>query len=79
LGAKWPSWWERCDQRLALDTLTPNRAAARRQEAPAATEATTRSRRSTDKGEGIGMLLHPSTRHLQTRLKRRGTGSSSHQ
>ena len=43
----------RCDQRLALDMLTPNRAAARWKEAPPATAATTRSRRSTDKGEGI--------------------------
>jgi hypothetical protein len=35
-------------QRIALEALTPNRAAATRQDAPAATAATTRSRRSTD-------------------------------
>ncbi|ATR19283.1 hypothetical protein CTJ15_02670 (plasmid) [Roseomonas sp. FDAARGOS_362] len=35
-------------QRIALDALTPKRAAAARQDAPAAIAATTRSRRSTD-------------------------------
>ncbi len=62
LGATWPSWWGRCDQRLALDTLTPKRAAARWHKAPTATAATKRLRKSTDRGEGIGMPLRPSAR-----------------
>ena len=44
-------------QRIALEALTPNRAAAARQDAPAATAATTLSRKSTDsaldKGAGV--------------------------
>src|SRR3954447_16347459 len=64
-GATCPSWLKRSAQRQALDTLTPNRAAARWQDAPSATAATTRARRSTDNGEGIASLLHPSTpQHL---------------
>jgi hypothetical protein len=35
-------------QRIALEALTPNRTAAARQDAPAATAATTLSRKSTD-------------------------------
>lgn len=40
-------------KRLALDTVTPNRAADRWKESTSVTAATTRSRRSTDYGEGI--------------------------
>mgnify|MGYP003704516115 CR=1 FL=1 len=51
LGATWPSWCERCDQRLALDTLTSKRAAARWHEAPAATAA-----RRLGRGTGWGCI-----------------------
>lgn len=62
LETSWPSWRERCDQRLALDTLTPKRVAARWQEAPATTAAPTRSRGSADRDQGMSKLLHPPTR-----------------
>src|SRR5690349_8750047 len=47
-GATEPASRASAAQRIALAALTPKRAAAARQEAPAATAATTRSRRSTD-------------------------------
>ena len=46
LGSTRPCCASRCDQRLALDTATPNRAAARWKEASPATAATRRSRLS---------------------------------
>jgi transposase InsO family protein len=47
-GATDPASRDRARQRIALETLTPKRAAAARQDAPAAIAATTRSCRSTD-------------------------------
>jgi hypothetical protein len=47
-GATVPTFRDWTHQRIALDALTPNRNAAARQDAPAATAATTLSRRSTD-------------------------------
>jgi hypothetical protein len=47
-GATEPASRTSAAQRIALDALTPKRAAAARHDAPAATAATTRSRRSTD-------------------------------
>jgi hypothetical protein len=50
---------------MALDALTPNRAAAARHEAPAATARTTRSRRSTDSALDIPAGL-PTGRQLES-------------
>ncbi len=47
-GATVPICRAKVHERIALDTLTPKRAAAARRDEPAATAATTRSRRSTD-------------------------------
>lgn len=47
-GAMVPLSRSRAHQRIALGMLTPNRAAAHRRDDPAATAATTRSRKSTD-------------------------------
>jgi hypothetical protein len=49
LGATSPSRRSRDRQRIALETLTPNRSAAERQDNPPAIAATTRRRRSNDK------------------------------
>ncbi len=48
LGATEPVVRSSAHQRIALDALTPNRAAAARHDDPAATASTTLSRRSTD-------------------------------
>jgi hypothetical protein len=50
---------------MALDALTPNRAAAARHEAPAATARTTRSRRSTDSAFDMPASL-PTGRQLES-------------
>lgn len=50
-------------------TLTPKRAAPAWRDAPSATTAATRSRRSINKGDGIGRLLRPPTRQIRPRYK----------
>jgi hypothetical protein len=52
-GAADPRCSKRCRQRIALDTLTPNRAAAARHDRPSSTAAKTRSRKSIDKARPI--------------------------
>jgi hypothetical protein len=55
----YPASRDRARQRIALEALTPKRAAAARQDAPAAIAATTRSRRSTDSAFDMPIALSP--------------------
>ena len=59
-GATEPASRAIAAQRIALEALTPKRAAAARRDAPAATAATTLSRRSTD--SALDMPASPSPR-----------------
>lgn len=78
LGVTCPSLRSRADQRLTLAALTPKRQAASRHEAPPDTKATTRSRGSTDNGDGIGRLLpNPITPHANPRSNLLGNGSKT--
>ena len=59
-------------QRIALDTLTPKRAAACRREAPASTASTTRTRRSSERLFPIHTGLLHSSQHVESEIDRFG-------
>jgi hypothetical protein len=64
-AAAWPSARQRCAQRIAVLTLTPNQTAADLADRPAATAAITRSLKSCEYGAGISPpsnMLRPHTR-----------------
>jgi hypothetical protein len=58
-GTTDPASRDSARQRIALEVLTPKRAAAARQHAPAAIAATTRSRRSIDSAFDMPIALSP--------------------
>src|SRR6185369_8167613 len=63
-GRAWPSARERCAQRVALLTLTSNRAAADRTLPPSAIKPMTRSLKSCEYGAGISPPTASSSRSL---------------
>jgi hypothetical protein len=76
-GATEPAFRASATQRIALEALTPKRAAAARHDAPEATAATTRSRRSTESAFDMLTGLLASEHRITSRQQARSQAIQS--